>query len=159
MILTETGPLPSLPSLSGQLAREKGWRLLYDVPQCVGVGRDALAPAARVVEIVCRVFVELNSDVAAGVREQLAADPRRNLLVGRTDEDAKRGIAAVADRCEMILQSAGGIEGDGSAKAGVGRMPVKAGRIGSHARKRRASPVRPAVEAGRSVNTSGRERR
>jgi len=108
---------------------------------------------------VCRVFVELNSDVAAGVREQLAADPRRNLLVGRTDEDAKRGIAAVADRCEMILQSAGGIEGDGSAKAGVGRMPGKAGRIGAMLASVALPPFDQPWRPIRSVNMSGRERR
>jgi hypothetical protein len=62
--------------LSSQLASKKSQRPLDDVPSRVHVGGDALPRAARVVEIVGRSFVEVDFDIAASMREQIAADAR-----------------------------------------------------------------------------------
>jgi hypothetical protein len=76
-----------ISSRRSQLAGEKSRCLLDEVPPRIGVGRDALARAAGVVKIVGCSFVEVDLDIAASMREQLAADARRNFLVGGTNED------------------------------------------------------------------------
>src|SRR6202030_2888206 len=99
------------------------------------------------VEIVGRALVKVDADVAAGMREQLAAAARRDFLVVGTDEDAKRRVAPITDGREMTLESARRIERERRAKAGVRGMFDKPGRIGRHARQCRAAAVRPALEA------------
>jgi hypothetical protein len=90
--------------LCGQLARKKCQRLLDDVASCVSIGRHAFPRPPGVVEIVGRSIVQVDVDIA--MPEQIAAEARRNFLVGSTDEDAKRRIATIGDRCKMILHGA-----------------------------------------------------
>src|SRR5882672_576049 len=105
-----------------KLLAEKLRRPSNDIVARSGVGGNAFASAAGIVEVVGGAPVELGLNVAVGVIEQLTTLFRRDLFIGRAHEQAQRRVSAVVGLGEMTLQSAGRIEGERSAKSRGGRM-------------------------------------